>query len=511
MIRTARNVVRLTSICWTLARYDALQPLSELQLVPGLRLLLRLVPRRRTGGRLGERIANALEELGPAFIKFGQSLSTRSDLIGETVAEDLGRLRDRLPPFPPEKARATIEAELGKPVAALFAAFEDTPIAAASIAQVHFATTTEGEQVAVKVLRPDVEAAFTRDIDLFLWIAEIVERVHPAWRRLKPVETVKIFAATVRDEMDLRFEAAAASELAENFADDPDFRVPTIDWRRTGRRVLTTERVSGIPIHQRQTLIDAGHDPRALIGRAAAVIFNQVFRDGFFHADLHPGNLFVAEDGALIAVDFGIMGRLDKETRRYLAEMLVGFLTSDYAYVAEVHFRAGYVPPTESKAAFAQACRSIGEPILGLPANEISFGRLIAQLFQVTEAFHMETQPHLLLLQKTMMVAEGVSRNLDPTINMWQLAQPLMERWVADILSPQTRVRDATHEIVDALQRLPQVVDNLDKAARSLARGNVQINVQNVDADIDALPRQPTNVLLAGIAAILILILLLQL
>ncbi len=257
--------------------------------------------------------------------------------------------------------------------------------------------------------------------------------------------------------------------------------------------------------------VQAGHDPRALIGRAAAVIFNQVFRDGFFHADLHPGNLFVAEDGALIAVDFGIMGRLDKETRRYLAEMLVGFLTSDYAYVAEVHFRAGYVPPTESKAAFAQACRSIGEPILGLPANEISFGRLIAQLFQVTEAFHMETQPHLLLLQKTMMVAEGVSRNLDPTINMWQLAQPLMERWVADILSPQTRVRDATHEIVDALQRLPQVVDNLDKAARSLARGNVQINVQNVDADIDALPRQPTNVLLAGIAAILILILLLQL
>lgn len=511
MIRTARNVVRLTSICWTLARHDALQPLADLHLAPGLRFLLRMVPRRRTEGRLGERIANALEELGPAFIKFGQSLSTRSDLIGETVAEDLGRLRDRLPPFPPEKARATIESELGKPVAELYAAFEDEPVAAASIAQVHFATTTDGEGVAVKVLRPGIETAFTRDIDLFLWIAEIVERVHPAWRRLKPVETVKIFAATVRDEMDLRYEAAAASELAENFAEDPDFRVPAVDWRRTGRRVLTTERVSGIPIHQRQALIDAGHDPRALIGRAASAIFNQVFRDGFFHADLHPGNLFVAEDGALIAVDFGIMGRLDKETRRYLAEMLVGFLTSDYEYVADVHFRAGYVPPDQSKAAFAQACRSIGEPILGLPAREISFGRLVAQLFQVTEAFHMETQPHLLLLQKTMMVAEGVSRNLDPTINMWQLAQPLMERWVADILAPQARIRDATHEIIDALQRLPQVVENLDKAARSLARGNVQINVQNIDADIDAMPRQPTNFLLGGIAVILIVILLMQL
>ncbi len=280
---------------------------------------------------------------------------------------------------------------------------------------------------------------------------------------------VDTLAAMVRLEMDLRFEAAGAAELRENFVGDPGFRVPLVDWQRTSKQVLTLERVGGIRVDDRAALLAAGQDLRAIMANAAGAFFRQVFRDGFFHADLHPGNIFIAPDGAIVVVDFGIMGRLDRKTRYYLADMLLAFLTGDYRRVAEVHFEAGYVPAGQSLEAFAQACRSIGEPILGRPMHEISIGRLLAQLFRVTEQFQMETQPQLLMLQKTMVLAEGVGRLLDPTVNMWTLAQPLIEVWMRENRGPEARVRDAAAETVQALERLPGLLKDLAKLAAAVA------------------------------------------
>jgi ubiquinone biosynthesis protein len=280
-------------------------------------------------------------------------------------------------------------------------------------------------------------------------------------------------------EMDLRFEAAAASELAENFAGDPSFRVPRVDWSRTGRNVLTTERVAGIRIDDRAALIAADHSIPDLLRNAAATFFKQVFRDGFFHADQHPGNLFVQVDGRLAAVDFGIMGRLDRATRYYLADMLTGFLTGDYRQVAEVHFAAGYVPSRRSVDAFTQACRSIGEPILGRPLHEISLARLLAQLFQVTEQFEMETQPQLLLLQKTMVVVEGIGRRLDPSVNIWGMAQPLVEEWVRENRGPEARVRERIDTALAALDELPRLLGNLDKLVGDWAHQGVILHAGN--------------------------------
>jgi ubiquinone biosynthesis protein len=471
--RGPRNVLRLCEIVWTLARYDALFLLEP---VAGAALLLRaLKPLRRrapSGLRPGERLAAALQALGPSFIKLGQALSLRADLIGEDVASDLAMLQDRLPPFPGDEARAVIESELRKPIAELFRSFDETAIAAASIAQVHLAVTSEGDEVAVKVLRPGIARAFARDLDLFFWLADLVEWVEPSLRRLKPHAVVETLAQSVRMEMDLRFEAAGAAELRDNFKDDPGFRVPRIDWRRSARQVMTLERVGGIRIDDRAALLAAGHSTLAILEKAANAFFNQVFRDGFFHADLHPGNLFIDPDGAIVAVDFGIMGRLDRKTRNYIADMLLAFLIGDYARVAAVHFEAGYVPAHHSRAAFAQACRAIGEPILGRPLHEISLGRLLAQLFQITEQFDMETQPQLLLLQKTMVVAEGVGRMLDPTINMWTLARPLIESWMREHRGPEARLLELASEAVDALARTPSLLLSLERVANLIVQGN---------------------------------------
>ncbi|KZD12896.1 2-polyprenylphenol 6-hydroxylase [Oceanibaculum pacificum] len=469
MIRALRNTVRLLRIGRTLARHDALFPLELFPAYPLLGWVSRIFSRKGVPGRPGERLAAALHEMGPSFIKLGQTLATRSDLIGEEISADLSRLQDRLPPFPGVEARRTIELELGQPLESLFAAFDEAPVAAASISQVHFAETLEGEKVAVKVLRPGIELAFARDLDLFAWIAALVERTQPQLRRLKPREVVAIFAATVRAEMDLRFEAAAAAELAENFADYDGFRVPRIDWPRTARRVLTLERIDGHRIDDVEILLAAGHDPDLLLKRSAEVFFLQVFRDGFFHADMHPGNMFVDAAGDLRPVDFGIMGRLDVKTRYFLADMMVGFLNGDYRRVAEVHFQAGYVPADQSIDDFTQACRSIGAPILGRPLHEISVARLLAQLFQVTEAFQMETQPQLLLLQKTMLVAEGVGRRLNPRLNMWELARPLIERWMREHRGPEARIRQAALDIGHVVERLPALLGQMERAADRLA------------------------------------------
>jgi ubiquinone biosynthesis protein len=464
MLRDARHAWRLIGIARCLARHNALFPF---ELVPAAGPFLAATRRfvsLNAPGRPGERLAAALQELGPAFIKLGQSLATRADLLGEEACRDLSTLQDRLPSFPAAEAKATIVAELDRPLEAVFSSFDDRPVAAASIAQVHFAVTSEGEPVAVKVLRPGIEAAIERDLDFVLWLAEWIERTQKQLRRYRPIEMVETLRTSTWREMDLRLEAAAAAEFAENCADDEGFKVPRVDWRRTARRVVTFERVAGLRTDRRRELIEAGIDPDRILATAARVFFNQVFRDGFFHGDMHPGNMLVSREGEIIAMDFGIMGRLDLSTRRHLAEILMGFLQRDYGRVADVFFRLGFVPRGQDRDAFTQACRAIGEPILGLPLNEISFGRLLGQLLHVAEQFDMQAQPQLLLLQKTMVVSEGVGRELNPTVNMWQLAQPLVEDWLRANLGPEARIRDALVEAADAFRRLPALVRDLDTA-----------------------------------------------
>ena len=484
MWRSIRNLLRLVGVGWTLARYGALFPLEQVPHAPALGFLARLslLIRKRSNARLrpGERLAAALVALGPSFIKFGQSLATRSDLIGEDVAHDLARLQDKLPPFAFALAKATVEDELQASISDCFAHFDEVPVAAASIAQVHYAETHDGAEVAVKVLRPGIEVSFARDIDLFRWIAGTLEYHLPWIRRLRPVEVVELFAETVLVEMDMRMEAAAAAELAGNFIADPDFKVPGVDWRRTNRRVLTLERLRGHRPDDVEALIAAGHDPTEVLRKSACIFFNQVFRDGYFHADMHPGNVFILDDGRVAPVDFGIMGRLDVKTRHFLADMLIGFLTGDYRRVSEVHFRAGYVPAHKSVDAFAQACRSIGEPILGRPLSDISLAQLLAQLFRVTEQFEMETQPQLLLLQKTMLVAEGVGRQVNDQVNIWELARPLIEQWMIDNRSPQAQLKQATADAFSLAERLPALVERAERAINDLADGGLRLHPDTV-------------------------------
>ena len=484
MWRAARNLARLTRIGWILIRHGALFPLEHFPQAPALGVLIRLsrlLQRHRYRAlRPGERLTAALVALGPSFIKLGQSLATRSDLVGETVAEDLSRLQDNLPPFPFEQARRTIETELAAPLAETFTRFEEIAVAAASISQVHYAVTADGAEVAVKVLRPGIEASFARDIDLFRWIAAGLEQFLPRTRRLRPVEVVALFADTVTIEMDMRMEAAAAAELAENFAGDPDFKVPSVDWQRTTRRVLTLERLYGLRPDDVAGLQAVGHDPTGILEKCACACFNQIFRDGFFHADMHPGNLFILDDGRIAPVDFGIMGRLDLKTRHFLADMLTGFLTGDYQHVAEVHFRAGYVPAHKSLQAFTQACRSIGEPIQGRPSAEISLAGLLAQLFRITEQFEMETQPQLLLLQKTMLMAEGVGRRVNDQVNIWELARPLIEQWMMENRSPQARLRQAAAEAVQVIERLPTLTERVERIIDEFSNDGLRLHPETV-------------------------------
>ncbi len=488
-----------------LARHDCLFPLERVPFGRGFIRLTRLllgVRAELVGKRRGQRLALALQKLGPSFIKLGQALSTRSDLIGEEMAADLSHLQDRLPPFPGAAAVAVIEAELGRPISEIFQHFDTEAIAAASVAQVHFATTSEGGEVAVKILRPGVAEAFARDLDLLLWMAEQIDQHLPTMRRLRPIEVVARLRESVEFEMDLRLEASAAAELAENFRGDEGFRVPRVDWSRTAQQMLTTERIHGIPIGDREALVAAGHDPRDLVGKASASFFAMVFRDGFFHADLHPGNLFVAEDGAIVAVDFGIMGRIDRKHRYYLADMLLGFLTGNYRQVAQVHFDAGFVPPTELVEAFTQACRSIGEPLLERPLEQISVARLLSQLFQVTRQFKMEAQPQLLMLQKTMVLAEGLGRQLDPTVNMWELARPLIEDWMRLHRSPPARAVQTAGALLAALERLPNLLGDLERTLGQLAHGGLPLHPDAISGLVGARNGRISLILPLWIAAL---------
>lgn len=466
---------RLGRAGWILARAGAFSLVDVDALPSGPRMVVglaqRLGPRKLTDGERAERLTVALNQLGPSYIKFGQFLATRADLVGREAAATLGRLRDEIAPFGEAEARVVIERSLGKPVSELFATFSP-PIAAASIAQVHRATIVgrEGGErtVAVKVLRPGVRERFRRDLDTFMAGARFVERVDPQSRRLKPVVSVETLARSVAIEMDLRLEAAALSEMAELTAGDIGFRVPRVEWERTARDVLTLEWIDGVRLSDIDGLVAAGHDLKLIARRLMQAFLRQALRDGFFHADMHQGNFFVDATGTIVAIDFGIMGRLGRKEQRFLAEILYGFIRRDYRRVAEVHFEAGYVPSVHSVDDFAQAIRAIGEPIHGQPARDISMARLLTLLFEVTEIFDMETRTELLLLQKTMVVVEGVSRSLDPDFDMWSASEPVIAEWVERNLGPVGQM-ERIGEGASALGRLANDLPALATRAERLS------------------------------------------
>ncbi len=407
-------------------------------------------------------ITRAITALGPAYIKFGQILSTRADVVGTEMADQLRMLQDRLPPFPTGIARQTVAAELGQPVDALFSEFSE-PVAAASIAQVHRARIREtGAEVAVKVLRPGIGAAFKRDIDAFHFAAGIIEFLSPGSRRLRPRDVVQHFENTVTAEQDMRLEAAAASEFAENTRNDEGFAVPKPHWHLSSRRVLTSDWAEGLPMGDRDALVAAGHDVSRIAARVVQLFLQHALRDGFFHADMHHGNLKVAPNGDVIAYDFGIMGEIDEYTRRVYAEILMGFIKRDYRRVARVHFEAGYVPRDRDEAQFARALRAVGEPIFGADASRISMANLLAYLFEVTERFGMRTRTELILLQRTMVVVEGVARSVDPQLNIWDAAKPVVSDYIKSNLGPKALASD-TAKVAQMLGRyaplLPGIIE----------------------------------------------------
>ncbi|MGC9954608.1 MAG: 2-polyprenylphenol 6-hydroxylase [Rhizomicrobium sp.] len=481
MAGSLSNFFRLWTVARTLGHHDALIPREYLAAIPTpLKLARRLLGSRRAEGAPGERLARALESLGPAHIKLGQVLATRPDIVGNEIATALEGLQDRLPPFPTAEARAAVAASLGRPVEELFSSFGE-PVAAASIAQVHEATTTEipPRRVAVKVLRPGIEAAFARDLSALALAARLAERVSSEARRLRPVALIDTLAESTALELDLRMEAAAASELAERTQNETDFRVPAIDWSRTAERVLTTEWIEGVPVRDVEALRAAGRDPKEVALTLMRSFLTQALREGFFHADLHPGNLFVDNEGHLVAVDFGIMGRLDAPMRRFMAETLAGFLARDYMRVAQVHYDANFVPRHYPIETFAQALRAVGEPIFGRPAREVSMAKLLQQLFDTTRRFDMQAQPQLLLLQKTMVVVEGVARGLDPDFDIWAASRPVVERWMLDRLGPEARLREAAEGmgvLGRVAQQLPQLLRNAEVISAMLAGGGLRLH-----------------------------------
>jgi ubiquinone biosynthesis protein len=461
---------RLTRAGFVFARQGVFALVDPRPLPATARTALRLVRliERPTAASGATRLSTALTALGPSYVKLGQFLATRPDVVGAALAADLESLQDKMPPFPQAEAEAEVEKALGVPLKSVFVRF-GPPVAAASIAQVHQAEieTPEGRQrVAVKVLRPGVEDGLRVDIDAFRFVARQAERFSAEARRLRLTEVIATLARSVAIELDMRLEAAAASEMAENTKDDPDFRVPAINWDLTAREVLTLEWIDGTPLSDRAALVARGLDlPR--LGQALIQNFlRHAVRDGFFHADMHPGNLFVDREGRLVAVDFGIMGRLGVKERRFLAEILYGFIMRDYHRTAEVHFEAGYVPEHHSVAAFAQAIRAIGEPIHNRRAEEISMARLLTLLFEVTALFDMRTRPELLLLQKTMVVAEGVGRMLDPKLNIWTTSEPVVREWLTHNLGPAGLLQDARLGAGELGKFLGTVPSLLTRAAR---------------------------------------------
>lgn len=472
----------------------------------------------RKGEPQSARVATALAKLGPSYVKLGQFLATRADVIGPELSDDLRQLQDKAEPFSMAEAREAVERALGGKLEDHFIEF-GPPVAAASIAQVHKAYVMDNgmkKAVAVKILRPNIEKRFYRDLDSYYFAARMIERMYPPARRLKPVAVVDNLKHTTDLEMDLRLEAAAISEMASNIKDDEGFRVPDIDWKRTAKRVLTIEWIDGTPIAQRDVLKAKGFDTAALGMTVLRSFLRHAMRDGFFHADMHQGNLFVDATGKVVAVDFGIMGRLGLPERRFLAEILHGLITRDYYRAAAVHFEAGYVPPHHSVEEFAQAMRAIGEPIQGRTAEEISMADLLGQLFAYTEVFDMQTRPELILLQKSMVIVEGVARDLDPTLNVWVAAEPVAKEWMESNLSPLGRLREAgrgVETIGDVLMKTPALLQNVAQAINGfsqMANAGLRLDDETVDKIASRSRRSRTADIALWIAAVSLAIIMIK-
>jgi len=458
------HIWRLLKWGRTLARHGALRGIERDPLTPApVRRLVRLA---RFGARVPAqpRYADAFQAIGPAAIKLGQTLATRPDLVGEDAAADLLRLQDALPPVPFETIKAQIEQSFGRPLEALYSRFDEVPVGAASIAQVHRALTTDGRDVAVKVIRPGVIDQFNRDIQTYEWAAAHVEQLGGEIARLRPRLVIANMKRWTARELDLRREAASASELAEAMEAMPGYCIPQIDWDRTTGRVMTMEWIDGIKIADRAALIAAGHDVKDLAARLVNAFLRQAIAEGFFHADMHQGNLFVTASGDIVAIDFGIMGRIDRRARMWLAEILYGLITGNYRRVAEIHFEAQYVPAHHNVAEFATALRAVGEPMRGKPVRELSVGGMLDGLFAITRDFDMQTQPHLLLLQKTMVMVEGVATALDPDINLWETSGPYVREWLRTELGPEAKAADTLIENWRTLQRLPGLIRRIEDA-----------------------------------------------
>lgn len=481
---------RLTRVGWVLVREGVVSALPTQGLPPAVAIAKSLArifvkPRSIKESR-AERLARAVSRLGPSYVKIGQFLATRPDVVGVEWAADLSLLQDRMAFFPTAISKNQIEASLGRTIDDLYTGFGE-PIAAASIAQVHPAEVA-GKKVAVKVVRPGVRQRFANDIEGMYLVAHMQERFMRSSRRLRPVEVTRALEQTTKLEMDLRLEAAALSEIGENTKDDPGFRVPNVDWERTGRDVITMEWIDGVKMSDVAALRAAGHDLDLLAETLIQSFLRHTLRDGFFHADMHPGNLFVDPTGMIVAVDMGIVGRLGKKERRFLAEILYGFITRDYMRVAQVHFEAGYVPSHHDIASFAQAIRAIGEPIHGQPAETISMARLLALLFEVTDLFEMETRPELIMLQKTMVVVEGVSRMLNPRFNMWKASEPVVGQWIRDNLGPKRIVTDlkdgmtAAFKLAEALPEIAAKTEKFHGQLLQMSEHGLRFDTQTAEA-----------------------------
>jgi ubiquinone biosynthesis protein len=492
VIASVVHVARLARAAFVFAREGVFGIVDPTPFPPAAQLALqlgRMIERPRSDAFLG-RVAAALQRLGPSYVKLGQFLATRPDVVGMAMARELESLQDRLPPFPQVEAEAAITAAFERPLTQTYASFGPA-VAAASIAQVHraeVAQSAERQPVAVKILRPNVAHNFKIDLDAFRFAARQMEAISEEARRLRLTEIVLTLTRSVAMEMDLRLEAAALSEMAQNTANDPDFRVPTVDWDRTSHNVLTMEWIDGIALNDRSKL-EANHVDFVDLSRKIIQSFlRHSLRDGFFHADMHPGNLFIDETGRLVAVDFGIMGRLGIKERRFLAEILYGFITRDYHRVAEVHFEAGYVPPHHSVDNFAQAIRAIGEPIHNRTAQEISMARLLTLLFEVTALFDMQTRPELLLLQKTMVVVEGVARSFDPRLDIWNTAEPVVREWIERNLGPIGKIEGAVSGASDLGKILAQMPGIAGRAVMllermdGLTRNGLQLSPESIEA-----------------------------
>ncbi len=472
-----KRIYQLIKIARKLGSSGALNTIDEIYRIPLiLKIFFNIITigsikeSKELNRRSGEKLCDALEKMGTTFIKLGQFLATRPDIIGNEVASDLEKLQDKLPPFNSNEAKKILLNEIGENNFKNIEELSD-PIAAASIAQVHLAKLKLEDQtveVAIKILRPDIEKVFNEELDALMLLAYIVENTIAKTKRLKLIEVVHLLREITNIEMDLRFEAAAANELYENTKYDEGFTVPKIYWPYTTKRILTLDKVNGVSIREMDLLKQNNVDLKILSQNLIQHFLRQAVRDGFFHGDMHQGNLFVNNNGEIIPVDFGIMGRLDKNNRKYLAEILYGFISRDYTKVAEVHFQAGLVPKTASKDEFAQALRSVGEPIFGQSIKDISGGNLLAQLFEITEKFNMSTQPQLLLLQKTMVVVEGVARKLNPDTNIWEVSKPILENWIKEVKSPKSTVNKVINTSEEIIKRIPDFPDFIDKANYAL-------------------------------------------